>query len=175
MGHAPCMVEEVHWAVRVIALFWSALVTGHTPPPSAQATAPPPPAECTGPTECTVVRDSCGRPYGRPLTNPVAPPGPQHCPPANYAVTEPACGLGGCEAVVASTPALRSCSQDSECVAMEWVCQGWWAVARSEQRGAQQHVNQAARTRSCRARSPSPEPPVACLEHICVVRAQGTP
>ena len=169
------MVEYIHWAVRGITLFWSMLFTGYTPTP-----APEPPqqaaAECTSTTDCTIVRDTCGRPYGRPLTNPVAPAAPSLCPPANYAVSEPLCDTGQCEAAVASTPRLRSCAQDTDCVAMEWVCEGWWAVASAQRSAAQQHVNRVARTRSCGAQTPpSVAPPVACLEHICVVRGDTSP
>lgn len=163
------MVDYVHWATRIITLFWSALVTGHTPTPAPVQT------ECVTAVECTIVRDTCGRPFGRPLTNPVAPPAPQLCPPANYAVTEPMCGSGRCEAIVVSTPNLRSCSQDTDCMAMNWVCGGWWAIARAQQSAAQQHVNQVARTRSCQAQTASVAPPVACLESTCVVRAPSIP
>jgi hypothetical protein len=161
------MIEEIHWTVRVVTLAWSVLFTGHTPTPAR----PQAHAECASATDCTIVRDACGRPYGRPLTNPMAPPAPQLCPPVNYAVTEPICDAGRCDAASASTPRLRGCSLDADCVTMEWVCGGWWAVASAQRSAAQQHVNQVARARSCRAQTPSVAPPPACLGGICVVRA----
>lgn len=167
------MVEHVHWTVRVIAVFWSALFTGHTPTPLSDSARAP--AECSNTLECTIVRDTCGHPYGRPLANPVAPAAPSQCPPATYAITEPMCNSGRCEAITASTPALRSCTQDAECVAMRWVCGDWWSVARSQQSAAQRHVSHVARTRSCAATQAAAAPPVACLENVCVVRAAPAP
>lgn len=170
------MVEVIHWAVRVIAFFWSALFTGHTP--TAPVFQTPPPvvqAECASATECTLVRDGCGQRVGRPLSDAVAPPAPQSCPPASQMPMEPLCDSGRCQASVASSPELRACSQDSDCMAMEWVCGGWWAVNRSEQEAARRRVTEVARTRACAAQGAAPPPPAACLEEICVVRERSAP
>ena len=114
------MVEEIHWAARIIALCWSALFTGYTP-----NAAPPNPG----------------------------PPAAPRTAQASY----------------------QSCSQGVDCVAMEWVCGGWWAVSRAQQNATQQHVNQVARTRSCQAMPPSSPPPVACVHNTCVVEGSPAP
>ena len=170
------MIEVTHWATRVIAFFWSALVTGHTPAGHPPYAAPPiAQAECYHATECTLVRDRCGQLLGRPLRDAATPPAPQECPPASQTPFEPLCHAGRCEVRLASSPELRGCSQDSDCVAMEWVCGDWWAVNRSQQDAARQRVVEVARTRACAAQGATPPPPAACLQNICVVRQRQSP
>lgn len=172
--HALAMVEvqRLNWALRAFAFFFTAIFSGHTPPPASPG---PAPFQCSNATDCTLARDRCGGPYAHANGQPMAVATPVHCPPATYVPSEPACNAGRCEAVAATSPSLRSCSTDAECMPLSWVCGGWWAVARSQEQAATAEVVAAARRHSCQPSTSPPPPPVACLEGICVTRAYSPP
>lgn len=126
--------------------------------------------ECTAATQCTVVSDSCGRPYGTPLANPIVPVAPALCPPASYAVTEPACEDGVCTAITARWSDIRQCESAGDCRVIEFNCAGFTAVRRDEAREGQRRADEATGTRSCVAARTGPAPTVGCVDRVCVPR-----
>lgn len=166
-------------------------ITPHPAPPPATAPGPVEPSEsvsdpipsepervdagesgsdCGSPAECVVVRDRCGRPHGTPRRAPVAPEPVGLCPPAAYAVTEPACVHGSCQASPVVHGELRQCETTNECVAVALPCGGYLAAHEDHEAELAEAVARAAAQRSCLASTPTPPPPVECHQRICIPR-----
>ncbi len=127
-------------------------------------------AQCAAARDCVVVRDECGKPYGAPAANPVAPPAPEHCPPAAYAVTEPACEHGLCIAAPVSFGEYRQCESADQCVPVMVPCGGWLAVHRDQRAQAAQALGRAASLRVCVKTVVGQPPPVTCHQRVCITR-----
>ncbi|MFT5353803.1 MAG: hypothetical protein ACI9KE_001003 [Polyangiales bacterium] len=126
---------------------------------------------CNSSEECTIALDGCGAPHARLLGIESAEPAtPDLCPPADYAVTEPRCIMNRCVVADASSPEIRFCDRDVECVAIHGICGDWWSVAVNKAAEGRAAAALAGANVNCVVVNRPPTPPVACLNHLCVTR-----
>ncbi|MCB9614933.1 MAG: hypothetical protein H6721_10865 [Sandaracinus sp.] len=128
---------------------------------------------CTTAFDCTVVRDRCGGPHPRAVEGaPTPPSAPTPCPPATYALREPACDAEACVLIDVQFREHRTCEQSSDCEVIEGVCPGSFTAANRASRAAiEAEIRQRRMVVRCAAPPGTTRPASECLANVCVTRA----